>query len=66
MNQDCDTAELVPATVKLAGPPAAPGAGVALDLPEDPLSRRASRRQGRPPAAGRGSAGRPRWSCSRR
>ena len=46
MNQDCDTAEIVPATVKLAGTPAARGAGVALDLPEDPFSRRASRRQG--------------------
>jgi MFS family permease len=51
MNQDCDTAEVVPATVKLAGTSVALGGGVDLDLPEDPFSRRASRRQGR--AAGR-------------
>src|ERR1700760_4353999 len=41
MNQNRGTAELAPATVKLGGLPAA------LDLPEDPLSRRAIRRQGR-------------------
>src|SRR5712664_42511 len=48
MNQDCGTAELVPAAVKVTETPATPGAGVALDLPEDPFSRRASRRQARP------------------
>ena len=48
MNQNRGTAELAPATVKLT----APGRGGVLDLPEDPLSRRAIRRQGRP-AGGR-------------
>jgi predicted MFS family arabinose efflux permease len=47
MNQDCGTAEVVPAAVKLAGTSVAPGGGVDLDLPEDPFSRRARRREGR-------------------
>jgi MFS family permease len=53
MNQNRGTAGLAPAPARLAGTSAAPGAGVALDLPEDPLSRRARRRPGRlagPPA----------------
>ena len=48
MNQNRGTAELAPATVRHAHRTAGAGAGVALDLPEDPLSRRASRRQGAP------------------
>ena len=49
MNQDCGTAEAVPATVKLAGPSVAPrgGADLGLGLPEDPFSRRARRREAR-------------------
>ena len=49
MNQDCGTAEAVPATVKLAGPSVAPRGGVdlGLGLPEDPFSRRARRREAR-------------------
>jgi MFS family permease len=62
MNQEWGTAELAPITATLVGQstgtrarrPAvtaagrlgAPGAVVGVDLPEDPLSRRASRRQG--------------------
>jgi MFS family permease len=62
MNQEWGTAELAPITATLVGQstgtrarrPAvtaagrlgAPGAAVGVDLPEDPLSRRASRRQG--------------------
>jgi MFS family permease len=62
MNQEWGTAELAPVTATLVGQstgtrarrPAvaaagrlgAPGAAVGVDLPEDPLSRRASRRQG--------------------
>ena len=48
MNQNRGTAELAPATVRHAHRTAGASAGVALDLPEDPLSRRASRRQGAP------------------
>jgi AcrR family transcriptional regulator len=48
VNQNRGTAGTAPAPARLAGPPAAPGAGVALGLPEDPLSRRASRHPGRP------------------
>jgi predicted MFS family arabinose efflux permease len=49
MNQECDTAGAVPATVKLAGPSVAPRGGVdpGLGLPEDPFSRRARRREAR-------------------
>jgi MFS family permease len=63
MNQEWGTAELAPITATLVGQstgtrarrPAvtaagrlgAPGAAVGVDLPEDPLSRRASRRPGR-------------------
>ena len=54
MNDKYRTAELAPAAATLADRPAsvaagrlaAPGAVVGVDLPEDPLSRRASRRQG--------------------
>ena len=54
MNDKYRTAELAPAAATLAGRPAsvaagrpaAPGAVVGVDLPGDPLSRRASRRQG--------------------
>ena len=51
MNDKYRTAELTPAAATLAGRPASvaagrPGAPVGADLPEDPLSRRASRRQG--------------------
>jgi MFS family permease len=62
MNQEWGTAELAPVTatpvgqsagtrarrpaVTAAGRLAAPGAVVGVDLPDDPLSRRASRRQG--------------------
>ena len=45
MNQNWDTAEAGPATAAFGGRTAAPD--TALDLPEDPLSRRAIRRQGR-------------------
>jgi MFS family permease len=48
MNQNRGAAELVPATVKLAARTGGAGTGTAVDLPEDPLSRRASRRQGPP------------------
>ena len=53
MNQNRGAAELVPATVKRAARTAGAGTGAAVDLPEDPLSRRASRRQG--PPGGRGA-----------
>jgi MFS family permease len=48
MNQNRGAADLVPATVKLAARTGRAGTGTAVDLPEDPLSRRASRRQERP------------------
>jgi MFS family permease len=53
MNQNRGTAELAPAPAALAGASAGPGGGAALDLPDDPLARRASRRLGRPDGWGR-------------
>jgi MFS family permease len=46
MSQKRGTAELEPATVKVAGRPAAPVSPTAIDLPDDPLASRAGRRQG--------------------
>jgi MFS family permease len=66
MNQNCGTAELAPATARLADVTTAPATGVPLDLPEDPLSGRAIRRHGRPdgkrPGADRRVGGRARLS----
>jgi len=70
MNQDSGAAELAPATAARAGRRAAtgadrrgaPGAAVALDLPEDPLSRRASRRPGGLRRQGQPGGGRARLS----
>ena len=47
MNQNCGTTELAPAPVRLGDTSAVPGSGIVLDLPEDPLSRRAIRRPAR-------------------
>jgi MFS family permease len=46
MSQNRGTAELAPATVKVASRPAAPVSATAIDLPDDPLASRAARRQG--------------------
>src|SRR5689334_6307708 len=46
MSQNRSTAELAPATVKVADAPAAPVSVTALDLPDDPLASRAARRRG--------------------
>jgi Major Facilitator Superfamily len=70
MNQDSGAAELAPATATRAGQRAAtpagrhgaPGTAVALDLPEDPLSRRASRRPGGLRRQGQPGGGRARLS----
>src|SRR5690348_5389181 len=46
MSQSRSTAELEPATVKVAGRPAAPVSATAIGLPDDPLASRGARRQG--------------------
>jgi len=66
MNQDRGTTELAPLTGTRAaaggGRRGAPGAGAGLDLPEDPLSRRASRRAGGLRRQGQPGGGRARLS----